>query len=93
MYYPKSSRRDRLFDSSPRFCGLLTWEGFEISPGGLYIFTVQAPDGNPINCDEGILAWKTREWFFSSPEVVSNIHYFGLKVLQSDTIKQDELMY
>ena len=59
------------------FAGLLTWEGFEIPPGGLYIFTAEAPDGEPWDCSEGELAWKPRGWVLSSPEVVSNIHIFG----------------
>lgn len=71
---------------SPRFCGLLTWQGFEIPPGGLYIFTAASPPGDPINCDEGILEWKPRGWVFSSPQVVSNIHYFGPQILSPQHI-------
>lgn len=63
------------------FAGLLTWDGFEIPAGGLYIFTAQSPAGEPILCSEGELAWKPRDWVFSSPEVVSNIHIFGPLVL------------
>lgn len=59
------------------FRGLLTWEGFETPPGGLYIFTAEAPPGEPHDCTEGTLAWKPRRWVFSAPEVVSNIHRFG----------------
>jgi 8-oxo-dGTP pyrophosphatase MutT (NUDIX family) len=29
------------------YAGMLTWEGFEIPPGGLYIFTAEAPAGEP----------------------------------------------
>lgn len=67
--------------SAARFAGLLTWEGFETPPGGLYIYEAQAPEGEPRSCDEGTLAWKPREWVFSAPEVVSNIHIFGPLVL------------
>lgn len=67
--------------SSARFAGVLTWEGFEIPTGGLYIFTAEAPDGEPLPCAEGPLEWKPREWVFSAPEVVSNIHVFGPLVL------------
>ncbi len=63
------------------FAGLLTWEGFETPSGGLFIFTAEAPDGDPLDCSEGTLAWKPRSWVFSSPEVVSNIHIFGPLVL------------
>ncbi len=61
--------------------GLLTWDGFEIPAGGLYIFTAEAPAGEPQFCAEGELAWKPRGWVFSSPDVVSNIHIFGPCVL------------
>jgi 8-oxo-dGTP diphosphatase len=64
-----------------RFGGLLTWEGFEIPPGGLYIFTAEAPDGEPQPNGEGDLAWKERSWVFTAPEVVSNIHFMGPPVL------------
>ena len=59
------------------FGGVLTWDGFETPPGGLYIFTATAPPGDPAPIDnEGQLAWKTRRWVCSAPEVVSNIHRF-----------------
>jgi 8-oxo-dGTP diphosphatase len=63
------------------FAGLLTWDGFETPPGGLYLFTAEAPPGEPDACSEGRLAWKPRAWIFSSPAVVSNIHVFGPLVL------------
>ena len=59
------------------FAGILTWNGFETPPGGLYIFTAAAPAGEPRESVEGALAWKPRDWVLSSPEVVSNIHIFG----------------
>lgn len=59
------------------FSGVLTWDGFETPPGGLFIFTAPAPEGEPKQCSEGDLAWKHREWVFTAPEVVSNIHVFG----------------
>lgn len=67
--------------SGARFAGLLTWEGFETPPGGLYIFTAEAPTGDPLPCAEGELAWKPRDWVVTSPEVVSNIHHLGRPVL------------
>jgi 8-oxo-dGTP diphosphatase len=67
------------------FRGILTWDGFETPPGGLYLFTAEAPasDGQPAAwvCEEGQLEWKLREWVFSAPEVVSNIAIFGPLVL------------
>ena len=67
--------------STAHFAGLLTWSGYEIQDGGLYIFTAPAPDGEPVGNDEGKLAWKPIQWIFSSAEVVSNIHIFGPPVL------------
>ena len=80
-----------------RFAGLLTWCGFEISEGGLYLFTASAPtpDFKPsgegtlawkpfhasVPSPEGTLAWKPFHFVFTSPEVVSNIHIFGPQIL------------
>ncbi len=75
------------------FAGVLTWEGFEIPPGGLYIFTAQAPAGDPVANDEGELAWKDRAWVFSSPEVVSNIHRFGPCVVRGDALLEHHFVY
>jgi 8-oxo-dGTP diphosphatase len=70
--------------SEVRFAGLLTWEGFEIPNGGLYLFTAEAPGTDPGACSEGTLAWKPRAWVYSSPEVVSNIHVFAPSILRLD---------
>ena len=63
--------------ATAHFAGLLTWRGYEVQDGGLYIFTAAAPDGEAVGNDEGTLAWKPIRWVFSSDEVVSNIHVFG----------------
>lgn len=63
------------------FGGILTWRGFEIDNGGLYIFTAPAPNADPRPNDEGLLAWHPRRWVFTSHEVVENIHYFAPAVL------------
>jgi 8-oxo-dGTP diphosphatase len=63
------------------FAGLLTWQDFEIEAGGLFIFTAPAPESNPQANDEGALDWRPRQWVFSAPEVVSNIHVFLPQVL------------
>jgi 8-oxo-dGTP diphosphatase len=60
-----------------RFTGLLTWSGFEIADGGLYIFTAPAPPGEARANGEGDLAWKPFEWVFTADEVVENIHHFA----------------
>lgn len=75
------------------FEGLLTWEGFEIPAGGLYMFSAQAPDGEPKGNDEGELAWKSREWVFSAAEVVSNIHMFGPWVLRGKAACEHHFVY
>ena len=64
-----------------RFGGVLTWRGFEVPEGGLYLFTASAPPGEPGPCDEGILQWHPRAWLFTSPEVVSNLHVVGPALL------------
>ncbi len=66
---------------SARFAGLLTWRGFEIPNGGLYLFTaaVESPSFSPTA--EGNLAWKPYQWVCSAPEVVSNIHIFAPYIL------------
>ena len=64
-----------------RFAGVLTWRGFEIDDGGLYLFTAEAPVGDPAPCAEGTLRWQTREWVLSAPDVVSNIRHFAPHIL------------
>ena len=45
-----------------RFAGLLTWRGFEIEDGGLYIYTAQVHSARFTPGSEGLLAWKPRDW-------------------------------
>jgi len=66
-----------------RFHGILTWEGYETEPGGLYIFSASAPKSAPQATIEGELRWQPRDWVFSSPEVVDNIHIFCPAIYQS----------
>lgn len=75
------------------FRGLLTWDGFETPPGGLYLFSAEAPDGEPLACTEGDLVWKPRDWVFNSPEVVSNIHVFGPLVFGDAPVQQYHFSY
>jgi len=60
--------------ASARFAGLLTWSGFEIGDGGLYLFTAEAPPGEPAPSPEGDLRWWPRAQACAAPEVVSNLH-------------------
>jgi 8-oxo-dGTP diphosphatase len=69
---------------NPQFAGLLTWDGFEIPPGGIAIFTADVPHPNFITNHEGDLAWKPRDWAGSAPEVVDNIHVFLPKILAGE---------
>ncbi len=66
-----------------RFHGILTWEGYETHPGGLYIFSAPAPNGEPRRTTEGELHWQPKTWVFNSPEVVDNIHIFGPSIYQN----------
>ncbi len=76
-----------------RYAGLLTWEGFETPPGGLRLFTAPAPEGEPSLCVEGELAWKPREWVYTSPEVVSNIHTFAPAILDYGMARRFHFIY
>ncbi len=67
-----------------RFAGILTWEGYEVKAGGLYIFTAAAPPGDPHLCDEGDLAWHPLAWVLTAPAVVGNIHRFGPAVFGNE---------
>lgn len=69
---------------SPHFAGLLTWEGFEIPPGGIVIFTAEVPHPNFVTNHEGKLDWRPRDWTCSSPEVVDNIHVFLPDILAGE---------
>lgn len=68
----------------PQFAGLLTWEGFEIPPGGIAIYTVEVPHKRFLNNHEGELAWKPSSWACSDPNVVDNIHVFLPHILAGD---------
>ena len=65
-----------------RFAGLLTWRGYEIEDGGLYLFTAETPHFDPPLTPEGELAWKPADWVCSHPQSVSNIHIFGPLILR-----------
>jgi 8-oxo-dGTP diphosphatase len=66
---------------NPPFAGVLTWDGFEIPPGGIAIFTAEVSHPKFITNHEGELAWQDREWACKSPEVVDNIHVFLPRIL------------
>lgn len=68
----------------PQFVGLLTWDGFEIPPGGIVIFTAEVPHSHFITNHEGDLAWKSPDWACTSAEVVDNIHVFLPKILAGE---------
>ncbi|PKO12786.1 MAG: hypothetical protein CVU39_21870 [Chloroflexi bacterium HGW-Chloroflexi-10] len=67
------------------FGGILTWDGFEIPPGGLYIFSAAAAHRQFVENGEGTLAWHSRQFAFNSTEVVDNIHIFLPPVLAGAT--------
>jgi 8-oxo-dGTP diphosphatase len=77
----------------PKFSGLLTWDGFEIPPGGIAIFIAEVPHRNFINNHEGELAWKDWSFACSSPEVVDNIHIFLPRILAGDPPRHYHFSY
>lgn len=78
---------------NPQFVGLLTWDGFEIPPGAIAIFTAQVP-GRAFHMNhEGELDWKPREWACTSPEVVDNIHVFLPKILAGENPQHFHFSY
>jgi 8-oxo-dGTP pyrophosphatase MutT (NUDIX family)/GNAT superfamily N-acetyltransferase len=70
---------------APQFAGLLTWEGFEIPPGAIAIFTANVDNRRFVTNHEGDLAWRPRDWACTAPEVVDNIHVFLPKILAGET--------
>jgi 8-oxo-dGTP pyrophosphatase MutT (NUDIX family) len=79
--------------SEPRFAGLLTWDGFEIHEGGLTIFTAEVPHREFVTNHEGELAWVSRDWACSAPEVVDNIHVFLPHVLEGEDPQHFHFVY
>ena len=77
----------------PHFASLLTWEGFEIPPGAIAIFTARVPHKDYVTNHEGNLDWKAREWACSSPEVVDNIHVFLPPILASEAPQHYHFRY
>ncbi|MCD4752601.1 MAG: 8-oxo-dGTP diphosphatase [Anaerolineaceae bacterium] len=65
-----------------RFCGILSWESWYFPSGGMYIYSVEAPEGDVVSSDEGQLAWKDIDWVMQSSQVVSNISKFLPDVIQ-----------
>lgn len=81
----------RLESLTPR--GILTWEGFETLPGGLYLFTAEAPAGEPRQNNEGDLAWQPIAWACAAPEVVSNLHIVLPRLLRGDPPARYHFVY
>jgi 8-oxo-dGTP diphosphatase len=78
---------------SVRFNGLLTWEGFEIPAGGLFLFSTVVHARDIIPCQEGILAWQSQKWASSAPEVVNNLHIVLPDIYQPSTPKVFHFIY
>ena len=79
--------------TDPDFAGLLTWDGFEIPPGGIAIFTAQVPHRQFKSNHEGELAWMDREFACTSPEVVDNIHIFLPMILGGEPPRHYHFSY
>jgi len=65
-----------------RFCGILSWESWYFPSGGMYIYSIEVPEGGVTASDEGQLAWKDIDWVMQSSQVVSNISKFLPDVIQ-----------
>ena len=53
---------------------MLSWRGFEIYQGGLYIFGTELPSPLEIQGNfEGLLKWQPIDWVLTSNEVVDNL--------------------
>lgn len=79
--------------TDPHFAGLLTWDGFEIPPGAIAIFTAEVPTRNFRMNHEGELAWKPKGWACTSPLVVDNIHVFLPKILAGESPQHFHFSY
>lgn len=60
--------------TTAHFAGALTWTGFEIADGGLYLFAAEAPAGDFGSTPEGELRWWPQPQAMTAPDVVSNLH-------------------
>jgi 8-oxo-dGTP diphosphatase len=78
---------------SVRFGGILTWEGFEINIGGLYIFSAEVNSWKIKENGEGHLDWHPVQFAFSHPNVVDNIHFFLPPVLAHASPLHFHFMY
>ncbi len=78
---------------APIFRGVLTWEGYEISEGGLVIFTAQVDHKHHFFNHEGELAWKSKNWVMSSPDVVDNIPVFLPDILDDNPPRRYHFRY
>jgi 8-oxo-dGTP diphosphatase len=79
--------------TEPHFEGLLTWDGFEIPPGGIAIFTADVPHREFVTNHEGELAWQPRPWACTAPEVVDNIHVFLPRILAGEPLLHYHFSY
>jgi len=60
--------------TNPKFYGVLSWRGFEIYQGGLYIFGTELRSPLEIQGNfEGLLKWQPIDWVLTSHEVVDNL--------------------
>ena len=79
--------------TEPRFAGLMTWDGFEISSGAIAIFTAEVTHRDFRTNHEGELAWRPRDWACTAPEVVSNIHVFLPRILSDEPLQHFHFSY
>lgn len=79
---------------APKFHGLLSWEGFEIPFGSLYMFSSEAPPGqDAVTNGEGDLEWKSIDWVLTSDDVVDNLHLVTPHILAGEPAQCHHFVY
>lgn len=76
-----------------RFGGALTWTGFEIADGGLYLYVAPAPPGEPHATPEGDLRWWPVSEASHHPQVVPNLHIVLPRLLASSPAQVYHMRY
>lgn len=79
--------------TTAHLAGTLTWTGFEIADGGLYLFTATAPPGPVGHTAEGELRWWPHAEACASPAVVANLHLILPRVLAGGPAQAYHLVY
>ncbi|WP_312108223.1 NUDIX hydrolase [Brevibacillus reuszeri] len=74
---------------SVHFKGIATWN----QAGGMYIYVTEKFIGDLIECKEGTLEWKSKDWVLQSSDVVGSIPIILEDVLTVDAPVEFTLFY